>query len=54
MRLETARVRNFKSITDSGEFNIEDDVTCLVGQERLLASPSLLDGQRDPRLADQY
>ena len=32
MRLVSARVRDYKSITDSGEVAVEEDVTCLVGK----------------------
>lgn len=32
MRLLTAHVRDYKSITDSGEVRIDEDVTCLVGK----------------------
>ena len=31
MQLVTARVRYYRSVTDSGEFAVEPDVTCLVG-----------------------
>jgi predicted ATP-dependent endonuclease of OLD family len=31
MKLQKVRVQNFKSITDTGEFTIEN-VTCLVGK----------------------
>ena len=32
MRLRTVRVKNFKCVQDSNEFNIDDKVTCLVGK----------------------
>lgn len=32
MKLVKARVQNFKSVEDSGEFTLQEDITCLVGK----------------------
>jgi hypothetical protein len=32
IRVDTVRIRNYKSIRDSGEVNLENDVTALIGQ----------------------
>ena len=32
MRIMSARVTSYKSVSDSGEFTLEPDVTCLVGK----------------------
>jgi predicted ATP-dependent endonuclease of OLD family len=32
MKLKTAQVMNFKSVLDSGQFNIDEKITCLVGK----------------------
>lgn len=32
MKLRTVQVKNFKCVTDSGEFSLDDKVTCLVGK----------------------
>ena len=42
MRLKTIRVTNFRSVDDSGEFNV-DPVTCLVGKNEAGKSAILLE-----------
>src|SRR5690349_21554627 len=32
MRLTSVRVRRFRNILDSGQINVQDDITCLVGK----------------------
>ncbi|MEO8992659.1 MAG: AAA family ATPase, partial [Nitrosospira sp.] len=32
MKLMRARIQNFRSIEDSGEFSLDEHITCLVGK----------------------